>query len=231
MVNNEGPNFRESQAIILALIGLFFILILIKLSIINEHTILEWVLGFSIILIAASLTYHLSVIMTMFVWGFLLKIVQNRNEFAVLQDQTRKLDVLAIPILLLFFILIGLSMEIQILFQLGTLVVAILYFVFRLLGKSFGSYVTSYASGASSVITNYLPFSLLTQAGVAIGLAGLAYQSLSTIGRLDDANLIINIVGVSVILSEILGPFLLKFAILRSGEGVYKSRITELTFD
>ena len=122
-------------------------------------------------------------------------------------------------------------MEIGILLQTGTLIFALLYFTTRMLGKGFGSYITSYASRSSSVITNYLPFSLLTQAGVAIGLAGLAYQNLTILGRVDDANLIINIVGISVIMSELLGPFLLKFAIKKSGEGTYKQRITELTFD
>ena len=220
-----------AYSLLLAVIILFFILFLIKLSIITENTVLEWLIGFSLIIIAVLLTYHLSVILTMFIWGFLLKIVQNNQDYVILQSKTRKLDVLAVPILLLFFILIGLSMEITILLQTGTLVIAGLYFFFRLLGKGIGSYVTSYTSGISSVITNYLPFSLLTQAGVAIGLAGLAYKSLTTLGRVADANLVINIVGISVILSELLGPFFLKFAINKSGEGRYKTRITELTFD
>ncbi len=218
-------------SLVLAFSGLVFILILIKTSIINDKTILEWLLGFSIILIAISLNYHLSVILTMFIWGLLLKLIQNRKDFILLQNQTKKLDVLAVPILLLFFILIGLSMEIEILLQVGTLAFAVLYFVLRLAGKGFGSYITAYASKASSAITNNLPFSLLTQAGVAIGLAGLAYQSLTTIGRVDDALFILNIVGITVILSELLGPFLLKFAILRSGEGKFKSRITDLVFE
>ena len=218
-------------SIILVLVGLGSLLILIRLSIINENTILEWLLGFSIILIAVSLSYHLSVIITMFLWGLLIKIFQNKTNFTILQYQTRKLDVLVIPILLLFFILIGLSMKVEILLQTSTLFFAVLYFIFRLFGKGFGSYITGLASGASSSITNYLPFSLLTQAGVAIGLAGLAYQSLIALGRTTDANFLINIVGISVILSELLGPFFLKFAIIRSGEGTYKSKSTELTFD
>lgn len=218
-------------SIILAVVTLFFILLLIKLSIINELTILEWLLGFSLVLIAFSLVYQLSVILSMFIWGLLLKIMQNREGFALLNNQTQKLDILAIPILLLFFILIGLSMEIEILLQLGTLTFAVLYFVLRLAGKGFGSYVSSYVSGVSSAIKNNLPFSLLTQAGVAIGLAGLAFQSLTAIGRVDDALFILNIVGITVILSELLGPFFLKFAILRSGEGAFKSHSTELLFE
>jgi hypothetical protein len=68
-------------------------------------------------------------------------------------------------------------------------------------------------------VKNNLPISLLTQAGIAIGLVGLAFQKLIELGRNEMAFFLINIVGVSVILSEIFGPFLLKEALNRSGEG------------
>lgn len=218
-------------SVILAFLALCFILVLIKFKVIYDKTIFEWLLGISLILIAISLSYHLSVIMTTFIWGFLVKILQSKENFSILRGQTKKLEVLAIPVLLLFFILIGLSMKISVLLQTGTLFFALLYFTLRLLGKGLGSYFTSLASRASSVVSNYLPFSLLTQAGVAVGLAGLAYQSLTTLGRINDANFLINIVGISVVLSELLGPFLLKFAINKSGEGTKKQNNTELAFD
>ena len=110
-------------------------------------------------------------------------------------------------------------MKIESLLTIGTLSFAVLYFLLRALGKASGTFSVCQLIHASPQVKRNLPLSLLTQAGIAIGLAGLAFQRLTALGAPNDALFVLNIVGVSVILSEIFGPFLLKLGLVRSGEG------------
>lgn len=209
-------------SMVLGVLGTITILFCLRLKIINEQTLLEWLLGVSFILVATSLMLNISVILTMFVWGLLLKTFEDKKDYELLKQHIIKLEVLTVPIVLLFFILIGLLMEISTLIQITTLLIAISYFLFRAIGKATGTYSMCHLLHTKDKVTNNLPISLLTQAGIAIGLAGLAFEKLSALGLSDQASFVINIVGVSVILSEIFGPFLLKFALVRSGEGNHK---------
>ena len=55
---------------------------------------------------------------------------------------------------------------------------------------------------------------------------------LNALGASTDALFVLNIVGVSVILSEIFGPFLLKLGLVRSGEGKVQIRnIKDITVE
>lgn len=207
------------SSIVMALIGAIFILFLLRLKVITEKTLLEWLLGVSFILVAIALLFNFSVIISMFVWGLLLKLFEDRKPYQALKQHIQKLDVITVPIVLLFFILIGLSMEIKALLTVSTLAFAILYFLLRGLGKASGTFTACSLFKTSNEVKYNLPISLLTQAGIAIGLAGLAFQRLTALGASNDALFVLNIVGVSVILSEIFGPFLLKQGLIRSGEG------------
>ena len=225
-------SFDLLLSITLGILGTLVILLGLRLNIINGQTLLEWLLGVSFILVASSLILNISVILTMFVWGLLFKFFEDKDHFKALQQHIVKLDVLTMPIVLLFFILIGLSMDVSSLIQTTTLLLAICYFIMRALGKATGTYSICQVLPTSQQVKNNLPISLLTQAGIAIGLAGLAYQKLIALGLPELAIFIINIVGISVILSEIFGPFLLKIALVRSGEGTKKtSHLNQLAID
>ena len=67
-------------------------------------------------------------------------------------------------------------------------------------------------------VTNNIPLALLSQAGVALGMAALAYTRFLAIDMEKTAILILDIVAVSVLIAEVLGPLLLKQALRRSGE-------------
>ena len=53
---------------------------------------------------------------------------------------------------------------------------------------------------------------------VAIGLAVLIFNQFITLGLFDQASLVINVVGLGVILSELIGPILVRKGLIRSGE-------------
>ncbi len=70
-------------------------------------------------------------------------------------------------------------------------------------------------------VYNNLPFALLTQAGVALGLTAFTYSRLIALNiteATDAAILLLDVVVVSVLIAEIIGSLLLKFALMRSGE-------------
>ena len=66
---------------------------------------------------------------------------------------------------------------------------------------------------------NNIPISLFSQAGVALGLAAYAYSRLLAYeGAELTAIRLLEIVTVSVLIAEVVGPILLKFALTRAGE-------------
>ena len=92
----------------------------------------------------------------------------------------RQLGYWSPPILLLFFVRSGLSFNLGALTDtLGAsgsvplLLVGILYFAGRIVGKYAGAYLGALAVGKGKGVRNYLGLALIPQAGVAIGLAAM----------------------------------------------------------
>lgn len=203
-------------------------------------------LGVALITMGIVLILESSVILTMFMFGVVLKTLEEKEtkrmtkieEVLSIKDEfgtdclpkeelisvktgfgelNQQIEILMTPIVLLFFIFVGLLMDINLIFGV-TLFYAIFYFLTRAIGKTIGSISAGNVSNMADSVKKNLPFCLITQAGVAIGLAGLAFNELVKNNMLHEAELVINIVGVSVILAEIIGPILVKYAIIRSGE-------------
>jgi Kef-type K+ transport system membrane component KefB len=129
-------------------------------------------------------------------------------------------DRLSTPIIALFFILVGFKIDLSMLLS-GTILLIILYSLARGTGKSIGSYITARLAKMPDAITNNIPYALLTQAGVAVGLAAFAYSRLLDL-RIEQATLtaitLLDVVAVSVVIAEIIGPLLLKYSLRQAGE-------------
>ena len=128
-------------------------------------------------------------------------------------------DRLSRPLIALFFILVGFEIELAELFN-ETFFIIIVYFLARLLGKFAGSFSTAHIAQMPKVVTNNIPLSILTQAGVALGLAALAFSRLYelTPEATTIAILLLDIVTISVLIAEIVGPFMLKLGLKRANE-------------
>lgn len=117
------------------------------------------------------------------------------------------------PIYVLFFVLVGAKLKftnltLPILFLIGT------YLLCGMTGKMIGSRIGARLSGAPAAVSRYLPFSLFSQAGVAIGLSILAAQHFpGNIG-----NTIVVVITATTFITQILGPPFTKFAVTKSGE-------------
>ncbi|MBR5313968.1 MAG: cation:proton antiporter [Clostridia bacterium] len=131
----------------------------------------------------------------------------------------KQLNYFSPPILLLFFVRSGMNLNLGALSSAGgnagvsLLVISILYFSVRIVGKYLGAYLGSLTTKKAPKTRNYLGLALIPQAGVAIPLAALCSRSLG--GDLGDK--IQTIIVSAGILYELVGPVLAKIALFKSG--------------
>ena len=132
----------------------------------------------------------------------------------------RQLGYWSPPILLLFFVRSGLSFNLGALTDtLGTggsvplLLVGLLYFTGRIVGKYAGAYFGSMLAGKGKNVRNYLGLALIPQAGVAIGLAAMGARTLG--GEMGE--MLQTIILASSVLYELVGPGCSKLALYLSG--------------
>jgi Kef-type K+ transport system membrane component KefB len=121
-------------------------------------------------------------------------------------------------IYVLFFALAGARLQIDLLPAMG--LIGISYVVLRSLGKYTGAWVGGYVGGASSEVRNNLGLGLLSQAGVALGLAFSSANRFSAYGEEGAAlgYMIINVITATTFVVQIFGPIGVKIAIGRAGE-------------
>lgn len=121
-------------------------------------------------------------------------------------------------IYVLFFALVGARFQVKLLPTMGLLGVA--YVLLRSHGKLVGAWLGGTFGGADPAVRNNLGFGLLSQAGVAIGLALASADRFSAYGEEGESlgYLIINVITVTTFVVQIIGPFFVKFAIGRAGE-------------
>jgi Kef-type K+ transport system membrane component KefB len=121
-------------------------------------------------------------------------------------------------IYILFFTLVGARFQINLLPTMGLLGIA--YILLRSTGKLGGAWLGGFIGKAEPAVRNNLGFGLLSQAGVAIGLAIAAEGRFSTLGDEGQAlgALVVNVIAVSTLFVQIVGPVCLKYAISKAGE-------------
>jgi Kef-type K+ transport system membrane component KefB len=117
------------------------------------------------------------------------------------------------PIYVLFFVLAGAHLVLDEIAGWMIVMIAV-YLIGRTAGKIFGSWFGSRQSRAPDVVRKYLGLCLLSQAGVAIGLAIISSQLFS--GQFGHA--IIAIVMTTTFVVEIFGPILVKVGVKKAGE-------------
>lgn len=113
----------------------------------------------------------------------------------------------------IFFTLAGMHLDIQDLAASGTLVAVV--FVARAVGKMCAARMSLAAAGATLKVRQYLGIALIPQAGVAVGLLLLVRDD-PVMEPLASSLLAVGIAVVT--LSELVGPFLVRHALSRSGE-------------
>ena len=128
-----------------------------------------------------------------------------------------RLDRWVSPVSILFFVLSGAELDLNILSDPLVLLIGVVYIAFRSLGKISGAFVSGRATHCSRNIQKYLGITLLPQAGVALGMAAEAAE-------LSDGHMVRNVVLFSVLVYELAGPTLTKLALTAAGEIIPEGR-------
>lgn len=128
-------------------------------------------------------------------------------------DIMSRADQWTAPLFALFFVISGADFNLSVFKSPIVVLIGILYIVARSLGKYFGARESAKATGCDSNVVKYLGYTLLPQAGVALGMCVTA----ETLGSYDGL-LIRNIVLFSVFIYEIAGPMITKWALTKSGD-------------
>lgn len=115
------------------------------------------------------------------------------------------------PILSIFFVVSGMSLDISSFSTLG--VIGVSYFIIRIAGKYLGAYLGCIIAKTTKEVRNYLGLALIPQAGVAIGLAFLGKRILPE----NMGNMLLTIILSSSVLYELIGPACAKVALIYSG--------------
>ena len=138
------------------------------------------------------------------------------------------------PVYVLFFVLVGAKLNIWIVTPvLGLL--AIVYVGGRTLGKSIGARIGARLTKAPETVRKYLPWCLLSQAGVAIGLSIAASADFAdSIGPQ-----IILVITATTFIVQLLGPICVKRGVTLAGEVglavseediIKKSKVSDVTW-
>lgn len=136
-------------------------------------------------------------------------IFTNTSELS--EEVFKQVDSITPPIYLLFFFISGAELDITILPTVGT--IGAMYVVFRVVGKVMGAAFGAQVSKAEPVVKKYLGFTLIPQAGVAIGLAGMATSIVPDYGYK-----IQTIILCGTVIYELIGPLVTKMALIKAGE-------------
>jgi len=179
----------------------------------EEGQVLILILGAIIFCSGIANLYNLSLILTNMALGFTLINLSRSNKAAF--EQVSSINA---PIFLMFFILVGARLKIALLPKIG--LIGTTYLIMRVLGKTSGSYWGAVISKAPETVRKYLGLGLLSQAGVAIGLAIDASHTFRHYGAAgtEIGVLAINIIAATTFVYQVLGPTCTKIAIIKAGE-------------
>lgn len=128
-------------------------------------------------------------------------------------DIMARADQWTAPLFALFFVISGADFNLSVFKSPIVVLIGILYVLARSFGKYFGARESAKATGCDDNVVKYLGYTLLPQAGVALGMCVTA-ESLGAY----DGLLIRNIVLFSVFIYEIAGPMITKWALTKSGD-------------
>ncbi len=143
----------------------FDILSLIGLVIISAYQASKGIERVGVTQVVPFIAVSVSLILALMTMGVVVENVRGDNRLYV----RRVIERVRPPIYMLFFALVGARLQLRLLPAMGML--GVVYLVLRASGKLGGAWLGSHVGGAELQVRKYLGLGLLSQAGVAIGLA------------------------------------------------------------
>lgn len=129
------------------------------------------------------------------------------------EDLMEKSDKWTAPLFALFFVISGAELELSVFADFSIVLIGIVYIVFRCIGKYVGAWISAVASGCDKTVQKYLGITLFPQAGVALGMSITAVAQMGEQGAM-----IRNIILFSVLIYELIGPSMTRWALTKAGD-------------
>ncbi|MCD4820156.1 MAG: cation:proton antiporter [Candidatus Cloacimonetes bacterium] len=193
-------------------LGMGLILVFIGKKIFDRIPLLLFSLAFILINCGISEYFELSPILLNMVMGIYLvnkSSLLSRKIFSILGEWSP-------PMYVWFFVLIGTRLNIGFILKYALLVV--LYIVARSSGKWFGTFFGATVSRSKGTIKKYLGLALMSQAGVAVGLALAASKLMEENGLHENSVQLISTITATTFIVMLIGPIFAKIALFKSGE-------------
>ena len=174
----------------------------------NESEVLTFVIGSIVLIVGVALQFNLSPLLCAMATGIMVTNVSSKanKAFNILEKWSP-------PVTAAFFTLAGSRLDISLIPKIGLL--GVMYLLFRIVGKVGGASIGASISKAPAQVKKYIGLGLLSQVGVAIGLA-------ITVGRefpgTPLGEIVITILMATTIITEIIGPVATKMAIKNADE-------------
>ena len=129
------------------------------------------------------------------------------------EDLMEKSDRWTAPLFALFFVISGAGLELSVFSDISIVIIGVVYIVCRCIGKYIGAFFSSSAAGCDPTVRKYLGITLFPQAGVALGMCITAAAKFG-----EEGAMIRNIILFSVLIYELVGPSMTKWALGKSGD-------------
>ncbi len=129
------------------------------------------------------------------------------------EDLMNRADKWSAPLLTLFFVLSGAALDLGVFADAAIVGVGVLYIVARSFGKYTGSALSCTISRQPANVKKYLGITLLPQAGVALGMSAQVGAAMGETGAM-----VRSIVLFGVLIYELVGPSLTKWALTKAGD-------------
>lgn len=117
------------------------------------------------------------------------------------------------PIYVLFFVISGAELDLTVFADLAVVGIGIAYIISRSAGKIFGATVSARLTHCEESICKYLGITLLPQAGVALGMSVTVAAQFG-----EEGAIVRNIILFSVLIYELVGPIMTKWALTKAGD-------------
>lgn len=183
----------------------------------NRREILEFELGMIVLLVGLMSWLHLSTILSCMVFGFIVGNYVNPEKDPV----SHTLKVIMSPIVMIFFVIVGASIDLGVIANVSVVLLAAAYVGGRTFAKYFGARTGAQITKTPPLTTRYLGFCLMSQAGIAVGLSLVVEQNFLSIGNAEAifyGVLILNVIALTTMILQVFGPIAASEGLRRAGE-------------
>ena len=183
----------------------------------DRREVLEFELGMIVLLVGLMSWLHLSAILSCMVFGFIVGNFVSSEKDPI----SHTLTVIMSPIVMIFFVIVGASIDLGVIANAFVILIAVAYVGGRTFAKYFGARVGAQITNTPPLTTKYLGLCLMSQAGIAVGLSLVVEQNFLSIGSAEAIYygvLILNVIALTTMILQVFGPIAASEGLRRAGE-------------